>query len=123
MRQRELDAVARSVEVLRDHDELVAAEAAHGVGRAQAVAQPLRDLHEQAIAGVVAEAVVDDLHPVEVDVEDGELGAGASRARDGVLEPVEEQPAVRELRERVVRRLHHERALHVLELRDVARDA
>ena len=39
-----------------------------------------------------------------------------------MLEPVQEQAAVGQLRQRVVRRLHHEGALHVLELRHVAHD-
>ena len=114
---------ARGVlEVLGDHDELVAAEPPDGVGGAQPFAEPLRDLDEQPVARVVTETVVDDLHPVEVDVEHGELGAGARRTRHGVLEPVEQERAVGEPGEGVMCGFFDERPLHLLQLGRVAHD-
>ena len=62
--------------VFDDHDELVAAEACNGVGPAQAVDHALRDLGEETIAGIVAQAVVDELEPVEVEEEHGDCGRG-----------------------------------------------
>ena len=47
--------------------ELVAAEARDDVGRAHRGAQPVGHRHEQAVAGRVAEAVVDHLEAVEVE--------------------------------------------------------
>ena len=51
--------------VAQDH-ELVAAEASDGVARAEGVAQPLRQCHQQAVAHAVAEAVVHDLEVVDI---------------------------------------------------------
>ena len=47
--------------------ELVAAEAGHRVGRAQDAAEPVPDGHQQLVARIVAEAVVDHLEVVEVE--------------------------------------------------------
>ena len=62
------------------HDELVAAEAHAEVTVAHRVAQPLRDLHEQLVAGRVAEHVVDALEAVEVD-EQRDTGTAARGVR------------------------------------------
>ena len=78
--------------------ELVAAEAGHDVGRTQHAAQPLGDAAEQAIAGAVAERVVDDLEVVEVDEQHGDAPAGAQRA----AEALHEQLAIGQAGERVV---------------------
>ena len=50
-----------------DDRELVAAEARHRVVVADAVAQPLRHLQQQLVAGGVAERVVDGLEVIEID--------------------------------------------------------
>ena len=55
------------------HRELVAAEAGDHVAGAQHAAQALGDDLEQAVAGPVAERVVDDLEVVEVDEQDRDL--------------------------------------------------
>src|SRR3954471_13516881 len=60
-------------DVLADEDELVAAEACQQLVAADGLAQARGDGEQQAITGVVAEAVVDDLEAVEVDEEDGDL--------------------------------------------------
>jgi hypothetical protein len=63
----------------QQHAELVAAEARQRVGGADARLQHARDLLEQAVAGLVAAGVVDDLELVEVEVHehvaDRRLGA------------------------------------------------
>ena len=102
--------LSRAVDVLDDHDELVAAEPADGVMPAGRVAEPVGGLHEQLVPGVVAEAVVDELHPVEIDVEDAETRLGPFGAQDGLSEAILQQRAVRQPRERVVRRLAATRA-------------
>ena len=63
------------------HGELVAAEAGDHVAVADGAAQPLRDLDQQAVAGLVAEAVVDDLEVVEVEEQHGDALAAARRRR------------------------------------------
>src|SRR3712207_9146993 len=55
------------VHALADHDELVATEAGHQVTGAHRGTQPCGDLHEQFVAGGVAEGVVDDLEVVQVE--------------------------------------------------------
>ena len=55
--------------VLDDHHELVPAEPCDRIGPAQAFDHALRDLAEEAVARVVAETVVDELEPVEVEEE------------------------------------------------------
>ena len=46
-------------DVLEQHDELVAAEARGGVARAHAGREPLGDVEQRRVPGLVAEAVVD----------------------------------------------------------------
>src|SRR3712207_8926644 len=53
---------------------------------------------QQAVAGGVAEAVVDQLEPVQVEEEDGDREGGAGGAGQRLLEPVEEEGAVRQPR-------------------------
>ena len=55
--------------VVQQRRELVAAEPGGGVAGPYATAQPPRDQREQLVPGVVAEAVVDRLEPVQVDEE------------------------------------------------------
>ena len=61
--------------------ELVAAEARDQVAVAHGAAQPVRDLDQQPVAGLVAEAVVDDLEVVEVEEEDGDALAASAAPR------------------------------------------
>ena len=109
-------------QVLGDHDELVAAEPTDRVRRAGATPEPLPGLHQDPVAGVVAEVVVDELDPVQVDIEDTERAGPPPGPQDRLAEPVEEQRPVREPGELVVGRLAAQLPLHLLELGDVARD-
>ena len=85
--------------------ELVAAEPGHHLaGRGRAGLQPVGDLDEQPVARRVAEAVVDGLEAVEVEVAQPEAGA-RRRRRERLLQPLEEQRAVGQSGERVVRGL------------------
>ncbi len=60
MRSATCDRVGVVVDVLAEDDELVAAEAGHGVAGAQRVAAAARaTCDEHLVAGLVAEAVVD----------------------------------------------------------------
>ena len=71
----------------------------------RARAQPRGDRHEQAVAGGVAEAVVDGLEVVEVDEQHRQRPAEAAACAQRVLDAVEEQGAVGEAGQRVVERL------------------
>ena len=83
--------------------------------------EPARDLLEQLVAGVVTEAVVDLLEPVEVDEQQRENLVRALRARQGLVETVAEQRAVGEAGEAVVEGLARELLLEPDPLGDVAR--
>ena len=92
------------------HDgELVAAHAGDRVGLAHQRAQPIGDHLQELVAGGMAERVVDVLEVVEVEHVGGDhlaaLGAG-----ERVLEPLVQQDAVGQARQRVVQR-------HVRDLR------
>ena len=66
--------------------ELVAAEAGDQIGVAHGGLEPLRDLDQQPVAGLVAEAVVDDLEVVEVEEQDRDrltrIGGRAKRSQE-----------------------------------------
>ena len=66
--------------LLQDDDEFVAAEPRHDVARAQGAAQPVGDFHQQHVAGIMAERIVDDLEPVEIDEQQRKLSLVAARA-------------------------------------------
>ena len=91
-------------QVLDQDRELVAAQARDGVGLAQALAQALAHEREQAVAGDVAEAVVDRLEAVEVEDHHRDQALVAPRPGERALEPVLEQRAVGEPGQLVVLR-------------------
>ena len=80
-----------------EHGELVAAEPGDQVLLADGAAQALGDLDQQPVAGLVAEAVVDDLEVVEVEEEDGDALARVG----GPLQRGDERGAVRQAGESV----------------------
>ena len=75
------DRLAFVGEAVDQDPELVAAEAGDDVAGPQVGAQPRRHRPQQGVAGVVAEAVVDQLEVVEVEEEDPDRRAGDGRAR------------------------------------------
>ena len=82
--------------------ELVAAEAGDDVPRPQVGAQPRRDLAQQFVARVVADAVVDQLEVVEVEEEDADRRAGGEAAAQRVAQRVDEAEPVGQAGEGVV---------------------
>ena len=88
--------------VLEEDGEFIAAETRHGVALVHAAAQALGHDLQKPVADVVPEGVVDVLEPVEVEKHDPDDAPAPLRARERLVEAIEEQHAVRELRERVV---------------------
>ena len=93
------------VDLVADHDELVAAEAGHGVAGPHGRAQALPDLDQHVVARRVAVAVVDLLEVVDVDEEHAGRHLRALGPGERMLEPVAQQRAVGEPGQRVVQRL------------------
>jgi hypothetical protein len=83
------------------HRELVAADAGHQIGVAHHRREAPADLAQHHVAHAVAEAVVDRLEPVEVDVEHPDVRS-AGGVVEGVLEALEEHGPVGQTREGVV---------------------
>ena len=96
---------------LHHDDELVAAEPGHSVRLADDGLQVLGRSHEQLVAGLVAQGVVDPLDVVEVDEQDGDVAAVPARAGQRLLEPVQQQPAVGQAGEGVVQGECHQLVL------------
>ena len=65
-------------------------------------------MHEQPVADVVAEGVVHELEPVDVEEQHRDVATVRGRVEQRLLEPLEELPAVRQAGERVVVRLELE---------------
>ena len=99
-----------------DDREFVAADARDGVGLAHQAAQPIADLGDQPVAGIVAERVVDLLEAVEIEHQQRDLLAGAAIAGQRLIEPVLEQGAIGEPGELIVQRLMLGGLLTILQL-------
>ena len=79
-------------DVWHQHGELVTAKASEGVPFPYAAGQPLRDVAEELVSGVVAEAVVDHLEVVQVHEEQTD---GLPSLPERMLQPVLKQGPVR----------------------------
>ena len=86
------------------HQELVAAPAEHVVGLADVADQERRDLAQHAVAGLVAERVVDALEPVDVDEQQRQRDAVAAVPLELAADDFVEEPAVAAAGQRVGRR-------------------
>ena len=98
-----------------DH-KLVATKASERVGLADRALEPGRDGPQQLVAGAVAKAVVDALEAVEVDEQGGAQLMLATGARKQLLGTIEDQRAVGQTGERVMRGQEHELLLALGEL-------
>ena len=95
--------IADVADVVDQDREFIATEPGDGVAVTDAGLQPPADADQELVAGHVAEAVVDDLEPVEVEEEDGEPEPlRPPRPVHGAVEPVGEQGAVGQAGEDVV---------------------
>lgn len=70
----------------RQHRKLIAAQASQHVGVAQATAQTVGGLHQQQVAKMVTEAVVDQFETVEVDEHHRQVPAFAAEPRPRQIE-------------------------------------
>jgi hypothetical protein len=99
---RHLERVALAMDVLAEHDELVATESRHGVAGAQGGVDAGGDRAQHLVARVVAVGVVDALEAVEVDEEHRDGPVATPRAQQRVAQALEEDRAVGEAREGIV---------------------
>ncbi len=83
--------------------ELVAAQPRRYVPGAHRVTEPAGGLHQQFVARLMADGVIDLLEAVEVDVEHGGVVVAGPAAGDGLGDALGEQRAVGQVGERVVR--------------------
>ena len=72
-----LDGFVLAGEAFAEHDEFVAAEAGQGVARPQRRSESARHGQQHVVTGGVAEAVVDDLEPIDVDEQKPDRAVGA----------------------------------------------
>ncbi len=89
-------------------------------GRTSA-AEAVADGAQQLVAHLVTKVVVDHLEAVDVAEEDGDVALGALGLQQGVVEVVEQQPPVRQARERVLERVTGQLLLEGLALGRCAR--
>ena len=108
-------------QALHEQRELIPGEPSHHGLLRQRARQALGQHFERAIAGAVAEGVVDLLEAVHVQVQHRHHLSSAQRTRDGLLQQVVELHAVRDLGERVVTRQIAYAAFGALAVGDVAR--
>jgi hypothetical protein len=91
--------------VLAEHDELIAAHPRHHFSRTNDLLEPPWGFGQHPVSGLVAEDVVHVLEPVEIEVEDDNRTAARVGSVRGMHQQLLEARAIREARERVVRRL------------------
>ena len=88
---------------MEDH-QLIAAEAACGVVRAEAADHPACHLTQHLIATAVAERIVHAFEVVEIDEQDRDACTVMGLTRELALQPIEQHLAVGKPRQRVMRR-------------------
>src|SRR5262249_35830710 len=132
------DSVARVAYVLKQHDELIASQPRDGIGAGLAGAkaartgdgifatharsQTLPELTDERVTSVMSHAVVNDLQIIEIEKQDRGLALGvASPLRDRLLQPVHEDGAVRQLRERIMSSVEVQHLLCFFVVRNVSR--
>ncbi len=92
------------VQASQHHHELVAPHPRHRVALEYARRQTLRHLLQQQVAFVVTQGIVQRLEVIQVDKQQGAARFTAGAGRDRLLQPVEQQGPVRQVRQRVEER-------------------
>jgi len=108
-------------QIAQQQDELVTAKPADSVVGSDVFLEALRHHHQQLVAGLMAECVVDRLEVVEVEVNDGEQALGPLHPRDRLHEAVGQQDAVRQLGQCVMVREELQFVLVAVALRGIVR--
>ncbi len=111
---------ARVAGIVEHQREFVGAEARQRVAAAQAALQPLSHQHDDLVAGGVTEAVVDQPELIEIEHRHGDGLPRPARLGGRPRDPVEEQFAVRQLRQRIVQGLVLHLLFEAMVLADVA---
>ena len=114
------DRLALVGQVLRDDHELVSPETSEGVRWTDELQEALRHRHEDPVADQMAQGIVDDLEPVEVQEQHRQDARSAIEPVERVLQPVHQHVAVGDPGERVGRRPVLQKDVRLLALRDVA---
>ena len=97
--------VADVLNIIKQEGKFVSAQTRDNIFRAHAQLKLARDRYKQLIGDDVPEAVVEELEAIKIEEEDSEqIILMPFGARDGVLQVVNEQSAVRQARESVVQR-------------------
>src|SRR4029079_409861 len=91
-----------ALRIADESEHLFAALRGYQVSPAAGRAQPLRTVHEELVAGGVAESVVHQLEVIEVDVQHRQAAAGTAGVRDRRHEMLVERRPVGQVREAVV---------------------
>ena len=92
------------VQAFNEQHKLIAAQAGNGVAFAHGRTQTLADLYEQHIALLMAQDVIDALEIVQIHEHQGPVVAGLGTGFDGMLQAIEQQTAIGQLGQRVVKR-------------------
>jgi hypothetical protein len=82
---------SRHVRRLGEHNKLVTTDSRDRIDVSGAISQPLRNLPQQYIAGLMAECVIGDLEPIKVDTQDRETLLVASRASKRLIDTIVKQ--------------------------------
>ena len=106
-------------QAFEQHDEPVAALSRDGVAGAHAMAQPIGRGNQQRVADRMAARVVDPLEVVEVEEHQRAMLVVAGADGHRLLQPLEQQPAVGQVRQRVVEGQRVDALLGGLALGDV----
>ena len=106
-------------DVSTEDGELVAAESSHGIARPEGPAQPLTNGHQQLVASVVSQAVIDHLEVIQVQEQNGDPAALGFGSPLDQTEPMQERAPVRKPCEWIVHRLMREPLIDGLAFSDV----
>ncbi len=109
-------------QIVDEHGEFIAGEAADDGVLAQVSREPLAQDLKGAVAGRMAEGVVDLLESVQIEVQKRQRALVAARACDGLLQQMLKLHAIGHLRKCVVARQIADAPLGAFALGDISRD-
>ncbi len=117
------DGIAWLIDPVEQDRELIATEARDGISITQTDRQPAPHRDQQAVAGVVAVAVVDQLKAVEIEKKDGDRLIASPGAGKRLLETIDNERPVRKVGQRIMEGKVGELGFGLLALGDVDRHA